>query len=294
LSQMQARMIAKPENAKSRSELAAFLASLRRRVNPDVRELGPHPRLASRVGKRVTQGELAEAIGASREWYTRLETAAAIRTSPALLNRLANALMVSPEERARLFHLAVPEVRCVRLRDDSIAVLEAFSRLRSLTNRLYTATSVEDVLATASEQIAEWFNDALIVRSTRRRQSGVWESRFVDDKQDRSKAANVIRELEDHLFRKTGSLDASHLYPRLANAGDLATPDLYPLPLQREILKVYARRRLPPYAALGVRVRSRTALIASLSTRHQFGHSYSASDCAALSAFAELASFALS
>jgi transcriptional regulator with XRE-family HTH domain len=282
------------ESAEPHSELALFLKFLRQRVDPDACNLGPHARLLSRVGKRVTQGELAEAVGASREWYARLESAATIRTSTALLDRLANALMVSPEERARLFHLAVPEVRCVPLRDDSIAVLEAFSRLRSLTKRLYTATSVEDVLMTASEQIAEWFDDALLVRSTQRCESGLWETRCAGDKQEGNKAAEVMLELERRLLRTTGSLDASHLYPRLANAGDLATPYLYPLPLQREILAVFARRRLAPYARLGARVRSRTGLIAGLSTWHPFGHSYSASDRAVLGAFAELTSFALS
>jgi transcriptional regulator with XRE-family HTH domain len=282
------------ESAEQHSELALFLKFLRLRVDPNAYDLGPHARLPSRVGKRVTQGELAEAIGASREWYGRLESAVTIRTSTSLLGRLANALMVSPEERARLFHLAVPEVRGVPLRDDSIAVLEAFSRLRFLSKRLYTATSIQDVLTTASEQIAEWFDDALLVRSTHRGESGVWESRSMAIKRDGNEAAKVGRELEDHLLRRTGSRDASHLYPQVENAGDLATPYLYPLPLQREILEVYARRRLAPYARLGARVRSRTGLIAGLSTWHQSGHSYSASHRAALGALAELTSFALS
>jgi transcriptional regulator with XRE-family HTH domain len=292
---MQARMIAASENATSRSELAAFLTSLRRRVDPNVRDLGPHRRLPSRVGKRVTQGELAEAIGSSREWYGRLETAAAIRPSTALLDRLANALMVSPEERVRLFHLAVPEMRRpVELRGDSIAMLEAFSRLRSLTKRLYTATSVEDVLSVASEQITDWFEDVVLVHTSRRSLSGVWEAQAVDDKQDQSCASKIIRELEDHVLPTSREIDGLNLYPRLANAGDIGTPELQPLPVQEEVLKLVASRRLPGFTFLKARVRSRSGLVAGFCIIHELGHSYSASDRAALSAVAEVASLALS
>jgi hypothetical protein len=285
---------AKYEAEKPRSGLALFLAYLRGRVNPDVRDLGPHARLPSRVGKRVTQGELAEAIGASREWYGRLETAATIRTSTALLDRLANALMVTPEERAKLFQLAVPEVRCVQLRDDSIAVLEAFSRLRSLTKRLFTATSVEDVLSVATEQIIEWFDEPVLVHTSRRSVSGIWESQAVDDKHDRSVASKIIRELEDRVLPTSRDGDALNLYPRLTDAGDIGTPELQPLHVQRQVLKIIARRRLPGFTFLKARVRSRSGLVAGFCTLHQLGHSYSASDRASLTAFAELASLALS
>jgi hypothetical protein len=202
--------------------------------------------------------------------------------------------MVSPGERARLFQLAVPEVRCVQLRDDSIAVLEAFSRLRSLTKRLRTATSIEDVLSVASEQITEWFDSAVLVHTSRRSLSGLWESQAVDDKQDQSDPSKIIRELEDHVLPTSREIDALNLYPRLANPGDIGTPELQPLPVQREVLKLVASRRLPGFTFLKARVRSRSGLVAGFCTLHELGHSYSASDCAALSTFAELAPLALS
>src|SRR6202011_4830523 len=209
-----------PEGAKPRSELALLLKLLRRRIDPDVRELGRHRRLPSRFGKRVTQEELAEAIGVSREWYAMLEAAGTTRTSTGLLDRLDDALAVTPEERARLFQLALPELGGAQLRDDSIAVLEAFSRLRSLTKRLWAATSIEDILTTASEQIADWFDGALIVSPTRRRESGLWECQPVVDKPDRNDAVKVIRDVKDLL--PTPELHAAfHLYPQLPNAGDV-------------------------------------------------------------------------
>jgi len=62
----------------------------------------------------VTQEELAEAIGVSRVWYQMLESNAKIRASTALLDRLARTLMVTPQEHAELFQLAIPELKLDR------------------------------------------------------------------------------------------------------------------------------------------------------------------------------------
>ncbi|HYZ16163.1 MAG TPA: helix-turn-helix transcriptional regulator, partial [Candidatus Acidoferrum sp.] len=73
--------------------------------------LGPHPRLPWRVGKRVTQQEVAEAVGISREWYATLESATTIeasnRPSQRVLERLAEVLMITPQQRATLFEMVV-------------------------------------------------------------------------------------------------------------------------------------------------------------------------------------------
>ncbi len=282
------------ESATPPSQFALFLKSLRRRIDPEVRELGSHARLPARVGKRVTQAELAEAIGVSREWYAVLESAPSTRTSTGLLDRLADALAVTPEERALMFELAVPEVGRVRLRDDSLAVLEGFSRLRSLSKRLWAATSIDEALVTATEQISEWFDGAVLVHTSRRLRCGLWECRAIDDKQDRTIASKLIRELEDEILPSPEAVDGLNLYPRLVSAGDVGTPDLQPLPVQREVRAVFARRRLSGFTFVKARVRSRGGLIAGFCVVHQLQHSYSASDRAVLGAFAELASLALS
>jgi transcriptional regulator with XRE-family HTH domain len=275
------------------SELALFLRFLRRRIDRDVRVLGPYVRLPRRLGKRVTQEELAEAIGVGREWYVQLECGMGeTRASTGLLRRLADALMVTPEERASLFQLAIPDVGRVQLRDNSIAALEGYSRLRATTKRLWAATSTEDVLTMALEQIADWFDGALLIRSTRRPESAPWEHRSVDDKQERSTAAKVIRDMRE---LTPEWCDAAHFYPQLANAGDLGSQDLWPLPLQRASLKVWARYRVAGWFAMRyARVRSRTGFVGGFYIFHEIGHSYSASDLAVLGAFAELASLALS
>ena len=230
----------------------------------------------------------------SREWYAVLESAETTRTSAALLGRVAEALMVTPEERTTLFQLAVAQAGPPRLREDSIAVLESFSRLRSLSKRLWTATSIEEALTTASERTADWFDGAVLIHRCRRHASGIWESQAVDDSQERNSASKIIRELKDEILPTPETVDALNLYPQLTNAGDVGTPELLPLPVKREALEFFARRRLTRFTFIKARVRSRTGLIASLCTIHELGHSYSESDRAILGAFAELTSLALS
>lgn len=64
-----------------------------------------------RLGRRVTQEEIAEVVGVTRGWCHLLESGAEIRASMKLLDRLANALTLTPEERIALFTLAIPELQ---------------------------------------------------------------------------------------------------------------------------------------------------------------------------------------
>jgi transcriptional regulator with XRE-family HTH domain len=285
------RRLILPEGAKLRSELAVSLKFLRQRVDPDVCNLGPYARLPSRVGNRVTQAELAEAIGVSREWCAVLETAGSTRASTRLLNRIADALMVTPEERARLFSLALPEMGRAQLRLDTVEVLEAFSRLKSFTKALWTATSVEDILTTACEGLGDWFDGALLISTTRRTASGLWEYPLNEERgrNDAAKVAEDIGQLPPELQT------AINTFPGLLNAGDIGTPETnWTLPLRRTIERIYARRRLAGFAWIYARVRSRAGFIGGLYIGDEFGRSYSPSDRAVLGALAEFTSLALS
>jgi DNA-binding XRE family transcriptional regulator len=99
--------------AQRSNDISALLRGLRLRIDPHTRTLGEHERLDSRRGRRVSQEELAEAIGVSRCWYGLLETGAPVQPSISLLNRLAIALGATDVERATLFGLAIPELRGV-------------------------------------------------------------------------------------------------------------------------------------------------------------------------------------
>jgi transcriptional regulator with XRE-family HTH domain len=92
-------------------QLNKFLKERRFRIDPETTELGTFKRLPDRRGRPITQEELAECIGVSRTWYAMLESQTPVRTSAALLDRLASALMLSAEDRASLFNLALPELK---------------------------------------------------------------------------------------------------------------------------------------------------------------------------------------
>ena len=96
--------------AKPQSELGAFLKVQRRKIPPASATLGSWKRPLVRHGRRVTQAEIAEAVGISRNWYRRLE-AGTVRASMKLLVRLANTFQFTREQRKRLFVLAIPEMR---------------------------------------------------------------------------------------------------------------------------------------------------------------------------------------
>jgi len=77
--------------------------------------LGDQARLSTRWGRRVSQEELAEAVGVSRGWYVSLESGAPIRPSVPLLTRVARALNTTPHECAMLFSLAIPELSILHI-----------------------------------------------------------------------------------------------------------------------------------------------------------------------------------
>jgi transcriptional regulator with XRE-family HTH domain len=98
--------------AMANSDLRSHLKTLRKRLDPHTENLGEYRRLTYKCGRAVSQEELAEAVGVSRAWYALLESGGtAARPSVPLLNRLADALQTTPEERSALFMLAIPGLR---------------------------------------------------------------------------------------------------------------------------------------------------------------------------------------
>jgi transcriptional regulator with XRE-family HTH domain len=298
------------ESAKPRSELALFLKFLRRRVDPDVRTLGTHARLPSRLGKRLTQAELAEAIGVSREWYAVLESAPTTRASPRLLDRVADVLMLAPEERARLFQLAVPDVWRVQPQDESIAVLEpepsskaleqrhgpilqAFSKLRSGAKRLWSASTVDEAFEIAAEEVSMYFADAGLVFFVQRVAKGRWKHPFVVDRGLGARNADMYAELASSLTR--GRFDEIVLYPLLSEPGDIGSRDTYratsvATAYEAELVK----HKLAGWSFLHARISSRRGIIGGITVKHARERDYSDTDRAVISAIASVASLALS
>lgn len=98
-------------NAESREDaLHRFVRERRQRIAPESQFLGESPRFPTRIGKAVTQEELADHLGISRQWYARFENGAAAGFSTQLLSRLSDLLLLSASERAEFVRLAMPEL----------------------------------------------------------------------------------------------------------------------------------------------------------------------------------------
>ena len=85
-------------------ELAAFLRTRRERLDP--RDYGLPSRRQSRRTPGLRREEVAELAGVSVDYVVRLEQARGLRPSADVVEALAGALRLAPDERAYLFDLA--------------------------------------------------------------------------------------------------------------------------------------------------------------------------------------------
>ncbi|CCF83195.1 helix-turn-helix transcriptional regulator [Nitrolancea hollandica] len=87
-------------------KLAAFLRARRESLQP---EDAGHPPSRRRRAKGLRREEVAERADISVTWYTWLEQGRPVRPSESTLNRVAEALRLSPAEHLYLFTLALPD-----------------------------------------------------------------------------------------------------------------------------------------------------------------------------------------
>lgn len=132
-------------------ELTRLLKRCRLRIPKDCASLGEWRRTPARIGHPLTQGEIAEAAGISRQWYLFMENGRSVRVSTEVLCRIADVLMMSPSERTLLFRLAVPELRFVPLTRRSTPALDVILPFRDLMRELRTAATKGEVLKIARE-----------------------------------------------------------------------------------------------------------------------------------------------
>lgn len=92
------------------NDLGSLLRECRMRIGPCCTALGSFLRLPTRIGRPVSQEEVAEAVGITRQWYARMESPLQRRYSPRTLARVADVLMLDREEREVLLRLAMPEL----------------------------------------------------------------------------------------------------------------------------------------------------------------------------------------
>jgi transcriptional regulator with XRE-family HTH domain len=127
-----------------------------------------------RITKPVTQEEIAESIGVSREWYSRIELGRNPRVPPSLLDRLADVLMLDGARRDALFTLGIPELRSASLGTEAVSVAQLRS-LRTIIKRLWAATSEVEIIQTVLEYGQTLFRGTDLAMSHHRLGSGRWE-----------------------------------------------------------------------------------------------------------------------
>ena len=134
---------AKPDEVRRR-ELAAFLRSRRERISPE--QVG-----LPAAGRRRTPGlrreEVAQLAAVGVTWYTWLEQSRDIQVSPQVLDAIARALLLGPNERSHLFSLAetqdpAPITMCPTITPAITTIMEAMEPLP-----VVAANSRCDVLA---------------------------------------------------------------------------------------------------------------------------------------------------
>jgi fumarate hydratase, class II len=91
--------------AERNTSMHVFLKGRRASIPRDARSLGPYERLPQRVGRPVTQAEIAEAIGVSRVRYSSFESETGCHPSLRVLEQLAVTFDLDLAERLLLLHL---------------------------------------------------------------------------------------------------------------------------------------------------------------------------------------------
>jgi transcriptional regulator with XRE-family HTH domain len=273
--------------------LSGLLRRCRARLKPECRSFGPYLRLPIRVGKAVTQEELAEAVGISRQWYARLESEQHTVVSPSLLARVADALMMDFAERDDLFRLAVPELRAAPLTGQARTLLEILRPLRSLTRRLWVANTEAEVLTIVREHAMTGLRPDLVVARTRVA-VGRWEYAGTGDESGGERVDCLDRLPRER--KGDAAVDDSLCYPILAQPGDVVTryerDERLPNPSESDGGELGAVGWSDLSFAMTC-VRSPNGFTGRLLLVHRTSHEYSDMERAELSTLAELASLAL-
>jgi transcriptional regulator with XRE-family HTH domain len=274
--------------------LGGLLRRCRARIGQGRASLGMYLRAPMRVGKAVTQEEVADAVGITRQWYAMLEgDHHPVRVSATILGRIADALMMDTVERASLFQLAIPEIRSASLTERSAAVLEAIAPFRSLTRSLWAASTEEEALTTVLQygmtQLA-----ADMTGFVKRVGEGEWDVASDPHIVDRSNRAHAL------LRERWGpaALDDFYCYALMPQPGDLLTlaerDARFPHRAATDHAVLETVGWTPDFSWAIATVRTQNGFVGRLAAGYQTAHAYSEIECAQLSTLADIASLALS
>jgi transcriptional regulator with XRE-family HTH domain len=275
--------------------LGALLRGCRHRIYPEMRSMGPQLRFPGRIGKPVTQEEVAEAAGISRLWYGMMESGRAAHISSTVLARVADVLMLDADERTRAFTLAMPGLFLTKLPAQSSTLLDAFASLRRMMRRLWSATTQVEALTIICEDAMSRFDRPDVANFCSRSGLGGWQIPAIV-----SSAPKGIRRTEKLLeecareltFEQIDDLMSYELVNEpggVAVRGELPYSEPIAVPFRRALAQV----EWPHLNVMFAHVGTRGGFSGQLSVLHADGRSYSEIDRALMSTVATLTSLAL-
>jgi transcriptional regulator with XRE-family HTH domain len=279
--------------------LADFLYEKRRRIKPETMRLGSYHRLPRRIGKNVSQEELAEAAGVSRIWYVQLERGARTRPSTRLLDRLADVLMLDGGERSTLFRLGIPSLNRSGLHAAEAATIDAFDWARRSMKRLWSATSEREALDIAAEQIyARYRATDLVIAYVPRDEDGRWSrTDFFGPRGDVARGTACLAEYASVVG--TCGMDDFRCFPDVVQPGETFAREplfdaLQSMGIGREAMRVVLSHGLDTWCHLHARVRSRHDFIAGIALLAPKMYAFSDEDRVVMSTMTSLVSLAAS
>ena len=281
------------QSAKQR--LSLLLMRCRESVDRDVEFLGSKARHPNRLGKRLTQEEVAEAAGITREWYAALERGRQIRVSPVVLSRIADTLAMTDEERGILFTLAVPELTHVSLRKESRDLLESMSSQHRIVRRLFAASAENEILPILSEEIATRYKDAAFCGANHQEAPGkITFPAVIADKRLVSQFSEVLYGFQQNF--NAAQMDEAALYGVLVEPGQVGDrSELHRnLTVRSQLQNIFADARLGDATFLVSHIRSNLNYRAILFTYFSETRHFTEMERAQMRAFGDLASLALS
>ena len=209
-------------------QLGEFLKQRRRAALPEARRLGAYERLSSRVGKPLTQEEVAEALGVSRTWYAMLEAGSG-RISVALASRVADAFALDATARAELIRIALPDGATLLPSEDGLTNLDVWPVTQpGVTIAIASTTEIEETVRRLATLREHFLNSPDVVVATRSRVFNSWlrsRAAAVEPGQQsapitvsRDFALDELRARNERLLRAARPIVA-FLRDRLADAG---------------------------------------------------------------------------
>jgi len=190
--------------AENSGKLGAFLRRRRGAIDRNSACVGTLTRLPQRIGRPVTQEELAGFLGISREWYSLLENGSIGTVSKQLVDGIS-----------RLF--SIPHAALYALCDKSgleIAAAEAFSEVRSFIKTVSGAASFVEGAALATDALQRVVNADCATISTVRTGDGRLVGYATGPQSKYWTALSDETAMEAHDSLRTGGIGVSRNVPQ--------------------------------------------------------------------------------